>query len=265
MRSHQFIIITFLFSSTTYAFEEIQITPNIPLGWESANVRDDGLVEINSDQPLFGDGSLMFATDTVTTGQDKADYQYIWQQSQSAIDFPNRTLGNVSVLNFAWYRDATSTTTAHFAPVFRLNFYDDAGTPSNTSDDKSGFFIWEAIYNGINPVPLDSWQLSDISHDFFWVFVAGQGVTPIYNATLDDWLNNNPSPNINFSTNTLIIGVNLGVGSGWNDSFLGYVDSVRISFGSIDDKLYNFEQCDYLQQFNGADVIFANSFECFKL
>ncbi len=265
MKRNTVFILLSLIAGNACAFEEIEITPNTPQGWQAANVRDDALVEINKLQPLFGDGSLMFATDTVTAGQDKADYQYIWQQSQTAIDFPNRTLGNVAALSFAWYRDATSTTAAHFAPVFRLGFYDDGGTPADSSDDKIGYLIWEAVYNGTNPAPTDSWQLSDIQNDNFWVYVIGSGVIPVFNATLDDWINNSPSPNISLSANTYITGIILGVGSGWNDAFTGYVDSVRVSFGNSDDKLYNFERCDYLPQFNGADVMFANSFECFKL
>jgi hypothetical protein len=254
-----------LFSTISYAFEEILITPNIPNGWETANVRDDALVEINDHQPLFGDGSLMFATDTVTAGQDKGDFQYLWQQSVSAVDFPNRILGNVNELSFAWYRDSASTTAEHFSPVVRLNFYDDGGTPLNTADDKFGFLIWEGIYNGINPAPIDSWQLTDIINHNFWIFVVGSGTVPVFNASLNDWINNNPSLSIQLSANTLITGINIGVGSGWGDSFIGYVDSLRLSFGSDDDKLYNFEMCDYLQDFTGGDVIYANSFECFKL
>ena len=128
------------------SFEEIKITPNSPMGWETANVRDDAIVEINDNQPLFGDGSLMFATDTVTSGQDKGDYQYIWQQSTVSVDFPNRILGNVQELSYAWYRDSSSTVAAHFSPVVRLNFYDDGGTPADFNDDITGFFIWEGIY-----------------------------------------------------------------------------------------------------------------------
>lgn len=258
------LLLILLTSTSANAFDEVEITPNSPKGWEVANVRDDALVEINDNLPLFGDGSLMFATDTVTVGQDKGDYQYIWQQS-IVVDFPNRNLANVEQLSFAWFRDSSSTTAAHFSPVVRLNFYDDAGTPLDFSDDKTGFLIWEGIYNGISLAPTDSWQLTDIINQNFWIFVTGMGTIPVFDASLDDWINNNPSPSIQLSASTLIIGINIGVGSGWNDSFIGYVDSLRLSFGSDDDKLYNFEMCDYLQNFDGSDVIYANSFECFKL
>jgi len=262
-----------LFSLQAMAFDEVEVTPLFPQGWEAINVRDDGLVEINQDQPLFGDGSLLFATDTQTNGQDKADFQLLWQQSNDAIDFPNRILGNVSQLNYAWYRDAMSTTTGHFIPVFRLNFYDDGGTPSNLVDDVFGVLVWEGVYNGFNSPATDTWELVDITTDKFWVYVSqsaqGSGVIQNFNATLDDWINNSPQgqpgdPSIDLSTNTYIFGVNVGVGSGWGNSFIGYVDAVRFAFGSGDDTLFNFEACSTFIPNNNPDVIFDDSFECFK-
>jgi hypothetical protein len=269
------IIITFLCSLTTaYAFDEVPVTPNNPQGWEAVNVRDDGLVEHSKNQPLFGDGSLLFATDTQTAGQDKADYQLQWQQSLDGIDFPDRTLGNLSQLSYAWYRDSTSTTTAHFIPVFRLSFYDDGGTPDNAADDVLGLLIWEGVYNGFANPPEDSWEWLDITADNFWVFVSqsaqGSGVIQNFNSSLADWITGNPQgqpgdPTINLSANTYVNGLNVGVGSGWNNSFIGYVDAVRAGFGAADDFLYNFEVCDIITPVNDPDLIFADSFECFRL
>lgn len=259
--------------SESFAFEEIIITPNHPQGWTSVNVREDAIVEINGNQPLFGDGSLMFATDTITSGQDKADFQYMWQLSTDVIDFPDRTLGNVSALNIAWFRDSASTTSAHFIPAVRLLFFDDGGTEMNTSDDTYGLLIWEGVYNGINPAPEDSWELSDMINDNFWVYVqsspGGSGVIQNYNSTLDDWINGTPAgiagdPVISIGANTYIIGINTGVGSGWGNSFIGYIDAFRINFGNGDDSLYNFEQCDIYQPNSNPDVIFVDSFECFQ-
>lgn len=129
MRKTLLISTLMAYSLVSNAFDEVEVTPANPNGWEAANVRADAMVEMNKDQPLFGDGSLMFFTDTQTAGQDKADYHLVWQQSAGSIDYPQRTLGNISALNYAWYRDSISTTADHFIPVFRLYFYDDAGTP----------------------------------------------------------------------------------------------------------------------------------------
>jgi hypothetical protein len=270
------IILIVLFCTVSLqllAFDEVEITPLYPQGWQAVNVRADAMVDINKNQPLFGDGSLMFATDTQTSGQDKADFEFIWQQSTDVIDFPDRTLGNLSQLNYAWYRDAASTTTAHFIPVFRLNFYDDGGTPGNAADDVLGVLVWEAIYNGFGSPATDTWELVDITNGDFWVYVSqsaqGSGVIQNFNVTLDDWINNSPQgqpsdPQITLSANTYIIGVNVGVGSGWGNSFIGYVDAVRVAFGSEDDKLFNFEACPIFVANTNPDVIFDDSFECFK-
>ncbi|MCB1582092.1 MAG: hypothetical protein R3E90_09670 [Marinicella sp.] len=267
------IVLLFFCTTSAWSFEEVEVTPVNPNGWEPANVRNDGLVEMNKDRPLFGDGSLMFFTDTQTAGQDKADYQLVWQTSTGAIDFPQRTLGNVSALNYAWFRDSASTTTDHFIPVFRLYFYDDAGTLGNAADDVLGLLIWEGVYNGLGTPVEDSWQIMDIFDGKFWVYVSqsaqGSGVIQNYNATLDDWINANPQgqpgdPQVSLSANTYILGVNVGVGSGWNNSFLGYVDTIRVAFGASDDTLFNFEVCPLFVPNNNPDVIFDDSFECFK-
>ncbi len=256
------------------AFDEVEVTPLNPQGWQAVNVRADGLVELNKAQPLFGDGSLLLATDTQTNGQDKADFQLLWQQSTDAIDYPDRTLGNVSAVNYAWYRDAANSTTAgHFIPVFRLNFYDDGGTPADFSDDVLGLLVWEGVYNGLSTPATDSWQIVDLKEGSFWVYVSqsaqGSGVIQNYNSTLDDWINNNPQgqpgdKQVSLSANTYITGINVGVGSGWGNTFLGYVDTVRIGFGESDDLLYNFEVCSTFVPNNNPDVIFDDSFECFK-
>ncbi len=264
-----------LFNFQVFAFEEIEVTPINTQGWQAVNVRDDGLVEINKNQPLFGDGSLMFATDTQTNNQDKADFQFTWQQSMTEIDFSERTLGQISNLNYAWYRDATSTTVAHFIPVFRLNFYDDNNTPENPADDVAGVMVWEGVYNGFNNPAQDSWEIVDMMTDNFWVFVSfngqgtGTGVIQNYNSSINDWINNSPvgqpgDPQINLSADTYIFGVNVGVGSGWGNSFIGYVDAVRVAFGGGDDFLFNFEACSTFIPNSNPDVIFDDSFECFK-
>jgi hypothetical protein len=255
------------------AFDEVAVTPANPNGWEATNVRDDAMVELNKDQPLFGDGSLMFLTDTQTSGQDKADFHLVWQQSIGNIDFPQRTLGNVSAINYAWYRASISTTADHLIPVFRLYFYDDGGSPLNPADDVFGLLIWEGVYNGYGSPATDSWQLVDIFEDNFWIYVSqsaqGSGVIQNFNSTLSDWINGNPQgqptdPQINLTANTYITGINVGVGSGWGNTFLGYVDTVRVAFGSADDTLFNFEVCPIYVPNSNPDVIFDDSFECYK-
>ncbi len=73
-------------------------------------------------------------------------------------------------------------------------------------------------------------------------------------STLADWLNNldpntgmlpvgqpgDPAPPT-FSASTFIVGVNVGVGSGWGNNFLGFADNITLGFGGNSDT-YRFEQ-----------------------
>ena len=274
MRKYCISIIGLLLTYPLYAFDEVIITPADPKGWSTANVRDDAVVEINNINPLFGDGSLMFITDTQTNGQDKADFEFIWQQSLVNIDHPNRTLGNITRLSYAWYRSSESTTADHLIPVFRVYFYDDNNTPTDFNDDVTGFLIWEGVYNGFASPVNNSWEWVDLFDDNFWVFVSSNpqgntGVIQNFNVSLDEWINNSPNgqpgdPQISLSASTWILGVNVGVGSGWGNTFTGFVDAVRLGFGPIDDVLYNFEFCQPPTQVINSDVIFTNGFECFQ-
>ena len=57
------------------AFVEIESTTHTPSGFSGNNMRDDAMIEVNKTQPLFGERSLMFDSDNVTNGQDKADLE----------------------------------------------------------------------------------------------------------------------------------------------------------------------------------------------
>ena len=91
------------------------VTPANPDGWAPTDVRTDATVGITADQPRSGLGSLKFTTNTVTPSQDKADFTKTWT-------IPSRTLGALSDVSYEFYRDSSSTTAAHFAPVLRLMF-----------------------------------------------------------------------------------------------------------------------------------------------
>ncbi len=133
--------------------------------------------------------------------------------------------------------------------------------------------IWESVYNGYNAPIQDSWEIVNVINGNFWVYVSesaqGSGVIQNFNSTLNDWINNSPvgqigDPQVTLTSNTYITGVNVGVGSWWGNTFLGYVDSVRVGFGLNDDNLYNFEMCASATTNNNPDVLFENSFECIK-
>ncbi len=234
----------------------VVVTPASPHGWAPANVRQDAWVEINDVRPRNGNGSLEFGFVTVTPGQDKADYQLVWDPT----DHPTWTLGSLDTLSFEYIRDATSTTAPHFAPVLRLYFYEDAGTPADTTDDTVGVLIWEEAYQAgfSGTIPTDQWISRDVvDSGRFWMYVisgpGGTGVVQNYGLTLADWeANTDPStgqPPVGqpgdptppaLGSDTWIVGVNTGVGSGWGDTFSGAVDTVTIGFGGEATR-YDFE------------------------
>jgi len=237
-------IICLLFFLTTTAFAVV-VTPSAPDGWAPVNVRANATVAITTAQPRSGNGSLEFTTNTVTPGQDKADYEKIWNPT----NFPSRTLGGLTALSYEYYRASSSTTASHLAPVFRLYVVD--ANPLSPTFGKYALLIWEPVYNGAAPIPTDQWITQNILNGKFWMFVpSGQsipsGVVQNYNATLNDWIigspvgqPGDPTP-INIDNLSLVSGINVGVGSGWGATFRGFVDNVTARWGA-DEVHANFE------------------------
>lgn len=216
------------------------VTPANPNGWVPANVRTNATVAITGAQPRSGLGSLEFTTNTIVSGQDKADYEKLWGV------VPGRTLGNLSALSYEFYRSSASTTTGHFAPVLRLYYY-------NSANGENGLLIWEPIYNGYSTIPTNTWISEDVFADNFWMRAFGPSRTiDDYNVSLAEWMANTDEegspidddadadvPHV-LSSSIYITGINVGVGSGWGATFLGYVDNVEIEFGA-DVETANFE------------------------
>ena len=211
------------------------VTPANPDGWAPINVRPEGTVGITADNPRSGLGSLKFTTNHSGSGSnDKADFEKQWA-------VPARTLFSLTDVSYEFYRDASSTTAAHFAPVLRLLFANDNNTPGNAADDHTGYLIWEPNYNGFGAIPTNAWQAENLFADYFWMrYVAGpnyiggcERTIQNFAVTLNQWLTTNPqgqpgdcvAPNLGSGT-TYIYGVNTGVGSGWGATFLGYVLSL---------------------------------------
>lgn len=195
----------------------VVVTPSTPDGWAPANVRTDATVAITTAQPRSGVGSLEFTTNTITPGQDKADYEKKWDP----INFPARTL---SGLTGAQLRVLSRRQQHHCcapAPVLRLYVAD--VTPASPTFGKYALLIWEPAYNGTMPtppVPTDQWITQNILNGKFWMFVPGgqsipSGVVQNYNVTLNDWITGapvgqpgDPAP-INIDANTLVFGINV--------------------------------------------------------
>ena len=198
--------------------------------WNTANVRSGSSAAITNTNPRNGNGSVeMSLADSV----GKADFAYTWGYDTT------RTLGSLNTLSYDWYRAASSNAADHFQPAFRL-FYDADGDASTTSD--TGYLIYENIYNG-NNVTEGAWRTDNIIGANFWMrqFTPGNTVEA-FDITLAEWMGGaHPTAVADIlSTRTAILGIEFGIGSGWNGSFTGFVDNVSYGFGN-DVTTFNFE------------------------
>ncbi len=234
------------------AITPVTVTPTNPQGWTVVNQRSDASVAITTTQPRNGLGSLQFDVNFTTAGQDKVDFEYAWNPA----DYPTRLLGNLTTLAFEYYRDSTVTTVAsHLHPVLRIGWYNDGGTPADTSDDTQGRLIYEDIYQGIATAPEDQWvsRTIDPATTKLWMYCnwctgGSTGVVQNFSLSLNDWLSGQQSgipgdpvpPDLSQGT-TYVWSVNTGVGSGWNGDLRMHVDQIRLAFGPGDDSLFNFE------------------------
>lgn len=204
--------------------------------WYIDNFRDTSngrtsttTAEITTTSPRSGNGSVEMS---LTDGSGKADFSYNWG------NVAGRTLGNLNALSFDWYRDGASTATAHLQPAYRLK-YDNDGDLTTGADQ--GYLIWEQVYNG--PTAQDQWVSSNILDGNFWQRQFAPGATvENYDTTLAEWANGpRPSNAHQLSANTLIYGIEFGIGSGWNGTFTGFVDNVAFGFAGESVTRFNFE------------------------
>jgi hypothetical protein len=157
--------------------------------------------------PRDGNGSVQM---TLTDGTGKVDFAYSWGFVSG------RTLGNLNVLSYDWYRSGTSTNPGAQQPAFRLA-YDADGNSASTSDQ--GYLIWEATYNGGGPaVTTNQWVSSDMLGGNFWLRQFSPGFTvENYETNLNEWMNGpRPAGSDVLSADTAILGIEFGIGSGWN-------------------------------------------------
>jgi hypothetical protein len=186
---------------------------------------------ITTANPHNGNGSVQMSS---TDGSGKADYAYTW----GFID--GRTLGNLTAASFDWYKSSTSSSSV-LAPAMRL-LYDADGNAATTDD--IGYLIFEQVYNpNAASVVTDQWVSSDLMTANLWQRMLSPGFTvENYGVTMADWKSgtNQPANADRLSAGTAILGIEFGIGSGWNGIFNGFVDNVSFGFGG-DVTTFNFE------------------------
>lgn len=194
--------------------------------WEEVNVRGEGTSVISDDVPdrLGGTGSLRQST---SGSLDKTDFQ-------TFRDFG--PVGEVETLSFDWYRDSSSTAPQHLTPAVGIHVADDAGN--------SWLLKWEGAYNGYPTngpaAPVDLWVTEDLASANYWripQWVAGEwvgfagcnaagdpfGCFVFTRSLTDGWLDGYD-----------IVGLEIGIGSGWNGTFLSYADLLTVNGTTFD-------------------------------
>ena len=146
-----------------------------------------------------------------------------------------RTLGNLTTLSFDFLRNSSSNVAGHLAPAFRLSY---AQQNAQTGAIESGYLIWENVYNGgstSSAVATDVFKSNDILGGNFWMRAFGPGRTiEDFDVTLEQWASGYTTGSSHeLSANTLITGIEVGVGSGWGGTFSGAVDNVAVGFGLV--------------------------------
>lgn len=188
--------------------------------WIQRNVRAKASVGITNYQARSGNGSAVFAT---PDSKGKADLEYMFSAPVA--------LSNVVGGSYDWFRDVASTNPANQAPVFR--FMLDTGT----------YLIYEPVYNGVGTATEGAWQTATFDlTSTFWAnnnnITRASGIPSCSSGgtcfdSLGDW--------ISVNQNRKVIGLSIGVGSGWDGNFLGAVDNVAYNFGNAGSNSFNFE------------------------
>ena len=196
--------------------------------WYQANVGAGSTVGITSDYARSGNGSAYFNSTQGGTG--KADLVYTFGTGGAPATVALSTLTSVS---FDFYRAGTSTTGANFAPVLRLDMLKDGAF--------AGSLVFENVYQQQTPSPVDTWTTltANLNSGIFWATNSKLGPTFASanggQQTLAQWIAGNSGSTLS------VYGLEIGIGSGWNDQFYGAVDNVNVAFSGGRTVSSNFE------------------------
>lgn len=242
-RLHTLIAAAALLASAHSAAANITVLPSDLNGgglnqWNLSNFRgtSNGYTSntsagITTTNPRNGNGSVEMS---LTNGSGKADYAYTWGFDGA------RTLGSLTSMSYDWYRSSASSA-GGVMPAFRL-LYDADGNATTTTDQ--GYLIFEQVYNpNVASVVSDQWVNSDLMTANLWQRQFSPGTTvESYGVTLANWASgsNQPTNADQLGAGTAILGIEFGIGSGWNGTFTGFVDNVSFGFNN-DVTTFNFE------------------------
>lgn len=184
--------------------------------WYANNVRSGGAVGITAAHPDNGNGSIQFTAPSNSNA--KADYEYYFAPGTSFL------LSDLTAFSYDVYRGSSSTASAKYEPALRLYVSDGAG--------HSGYLVYEGVYNN-QPAPIDAFQNVDVLSKYIWSTGTLPDAASNYTRTAADWVNLLP--------NLRVYGLSTGIGSGWDGTFEGAVDSITYGTRAGGTTTFNFE------------------------
>lgn len=190
---------------------------------------------ITGTNPRNGNGSLELSVDG-----DLSDWNFFNLFSGDPLLTPGwGLLSDVDRVGFDWFRVSMppvgDVPWQRQTPVLRL--YVRSGDPTAPEFSQ---LVWERYYNLGSPTPMDQWISEDLSSQFFWRVVTGQGYTiddcsnppnitpgiPLRTASPATW----GSPSNCYDSNAIVYGIGVGLGSNWPNPYTGFVDNVQLGF-----------------------------------
>jgi len=196
--------------------------------WYQANVGAGSTIGITTDYARSGNGSAYFNSTQGDTGKGDLIYNFGSGGAVAPV-----ALSSLTSLSFDFYRSSLSTTDANLAPVLRLGMLKDGVF--------AGTLVFENVYQQQMASPVNTWTTltANLNSGIFWATNASLGPT-FANAnggqkTLADWIADNSGSTLS------VFGLEIGIGSGWNNQFFGAVDNVNVNFGTGRSVNSNFE------------------------
>ncbi len=212
-----------------------------------------GEAVISSENPRSGNGSLALSVNGVNTDNgvyylsDWAFYsRYAGGNDPSTGSWG--LLSDIKGISFDWYKEdigmdgyADTTPWIIQTPVLRLLIRDTGSNGTYYSE-----LVWEKYYTDPSPADTDTWVAQDLLDDNFWrhfftndigytisdgTDMLNYGTNTLKAVSTSTWttLSDIEHP---YSSQAVIYGISVGVGSYWLNDYKGYVDNVTLSFNS---------------------------------
>lgn len=208
--------------------------------WYYGHVQRDSVVGIRTDYPRSGNGSVYFYTPTALA---KSDIEYRFLDGQS---YWGR-LRDLEWLSYEWYRDSRSTVGGLIHLPLRIYV---ANLDNQGRLSELGYLIYERSMNGHSePAPTDTWVFEELaaSNRRFWQNPINRGnffdAQPLSVWQSDEGYQPREGNRVgvHYNGDSVVCGISVGAGTGWNGAFAGAVDNIILRFRNGTELHFNFE------------------------